>query len=612
MKRGIPFLLTLGMACHPALRLTEDDSHRVLSRQLLDAPDPASPGAHEVGYLTYGSGTDRRRAEYRDVAVRTDAVDGSKLVDFGSRASNRRNEWGIVADSLPLNARVWYPEGEGPFPLVLIAHGNHDPEDYSDPGYEWLGRLLASRGFILASLDMNFINGLSNENDARGWLFLKHLDAWSSFDETDNPLRGLADLESVALIGHSRGGEAVGHAAAFNRLVRYPDDATVTFEFGHGIRSLVALAPVDGQYTPADRLVPVEDVNYLVLHGSHDGDVSAFMGLRQYQRVRFASGEPFFKSAVYIYRANHGQWNTVWGAHDCCGDRASRVLDLRALLSAEEQRRAGAVYIVSFLEATLRGDERYLPLFRDHRVAGEWLPKTMYVTRFEESAFSPVADFEEDIDVTTGTENGVTLLGDSLETWREEQIDLRTTNSDREGTSQHNSVVVLGWTEAPDSAPRPSPPSYTVSLHDEVAAGWGLGDGSALQFLLMPARSDSTEVGDPIDLTIEAVDAQGTAARVPLSDYGAVRPPLETWVLRRRDRERSSGVEHSELVLQTYTIPLADFVRVSGGEFRPAELRAVRFVFDRSPKGRILLDRIGFTTPPPAFLRVPFVSASGG
>ncbi len=592
-------------SCYPAMKLTPDDSQEVLARHTLDAPDPTQPGTYEVRYLTYGSGTDKRRPEYRDVTIRTHTVDGSKLVDFGSRASNRRKDWGITKDSLPINARVWYPAGSGPFPLVLIAHGNHDPEDYSDPGYEWLGQLLASRGYILASLDMNFINGLSNENDARGWLFLKHLETWASFVE--QPLGGLADMERIALIGHSRGGEAVGHAAAFNRLQRYPDDANVTFDFGFGIRSLIALAPVDGQYTPADRLVPVEDVNYLVLHGSHDGDVSAFMGLRQYQRVQFTSGEPFFKAAVYVYRANHGQWNTVWGAHDCCGDRAGRVLDLRALLTPEEQRRAGAVWISAFLEATLKDDKRYFPLFRDHRVAGDWLPRTMYVTRFEESNFSPVADFEEDIDVTTGTENGVTLLGDSLDVWREEEISLRTTNSQREGTSQNNNVVVLGWKAAPDSAPRATPPSYAVELHDEVAANWELGNNSALQFLLMPDRSNDS---DSTDLTIEVQDAQGVTARVALSSYGPVRAPLETWVLRRRDREESSGVQHSELVMQTYTIPLADFVRVSGAAFRPAELRAIRFVFDRTPEGRVYLDRIGFTNPDPAFLRAPVVTAS--
>src|SRR5690606_30096297 len=129
-------------------------------------------------------------------------------------------------------------------------------KDFSDPGYDYLGNLLASRGFILASIDENFLNGaIRNENDARGWMLLKHLELWRELnDSAGGPFYRKVDMDRIALIGHSRGGEAVGHAAAFNRLAHYPDDATVTFDFGFGIRSLIAIAPVDGQYKPADRL----------------------------------------------------------------------------------------------------------------------------------------------------------------------------------------------------------------------------------------------------------------------------------------------------------------------------------------------------------------------
>jgi sugar phosphate isomerase/epimerase len=35
-------------------------------------------------------------------------------------------------------------------------------------------------------------------------------------------------------MGHSRGGEAVGHAVTFNRLERYPDDANVKLSYDAG------------------------------------------------------------------------------------------------------------------------------------------------------------------------------------------------------------------------------------------------------------------------------------------------------------------------------------------------------------------------------------------
>ena len=72
------------------------------------------------------------------------------------------------------------PEGDGPFPLVLIVHGNHLMEQFSDEGYAYLGEMLASRGFIAVSVDENFLNysfwGNIPDNDmkVRAWILLKH------------------------------------------------------------------------------------------------------------------------------------------------------------------------------------------------------------------------------------------------------------------------------------------------------------------------------------------------------------------------------------------------------------------------------------------------------
>src|SRR5262249_25187404 len=120
----------------------------------LPVEDPSRRGPHVVRSLTYGSGTDRRRPGDRTggarrgsgVALRTETVDASPLVKNlkGAKARVRRWYWGFGAEAFPLNGRVWYPEGGGPFPLVLVVHGNHRMEDYSDPGYAYLGELLAS------------------------------------------------------------------------------------------------------------------------------------------------------------------------------------------------------------------------------------------------------------------------------------------------------------------------------------------------------------------------------------------------------------------------------------------------------------------------------------
>lgn len=612
-------------ACYPALKLEPNDAPQVLVAHALDAPDPSRPGPLPVGFLYYGSGTDRNRPEYRDsVALRTPTVDASKLVDLGQSARDRNRYWGFTPREMPLNARVWYPEGPGPYPLVLIAHGNHDMRDFSDPGYGWIGELLASRGYIVASLDMNFINGgIRGENDARGWFFLKHLEQWRAWNaEEGHRFHGRVDMDRIALIGHSRGGEAVGHAAAFNRLKHYPDDGNFAFDFGFNIRSIIAIAPVDGQYRPADRLAPVQDVNYLVFHGSHDGDVAGFMGVRQYQRASF-TGDEGFKALVFVYQANHGQWNTVWGEKDN-GPRSARILDLRTLMPAEDQRQFGRVYISAFLDATLKGERGYLPLFRDHRVAADWLPSTMYVTRFEPATFRPIATFEEDIDLATG-ERGVRIEADSLATWRESLLQLRTANSPAEGTSQYNNVVTIGWNNriaGEDTTRMGRPASYTLTLPADASAR--LSSDGALQFLLtateaMPGprqpaadstRADSArgerprppnrrrarddEEKPPIDLSIEVEDAAGVTAKVALSAYGPIRRPLESYILRRRDIERNRFGALAETVLQSYAIPLADFRAVQPA-IDTGRLTRVRFLFDRSTAGTVLLDDIGFS-----------------
>ena len=642
--------------CMGAVDLAPDDSQTVLSRQLLDAPSPLEPGTLEVRSLYYGSGTDKNRAEYRDsVAFVTGRVDASKLVSLGSSADSRNKYWGFKPDSFPLNARVWYPGGPGPYPLILVAHGNHDMKDFSDPGYEYLGRHLASRGFILASLDMNFINGgIRGENDARGWLFLKHLEAWRDFNgDPENPFRGMVDMGNIGIMGHSRGGEAVGHAAAFNRLTHYPDDATLTWDFDFDINAVVAIAPVDGQYRPTNRLVPLSDINYLVFHGTHDGDVSSYSGLRMWKRITFSGKEPHFKASVYVHRANHGQWNTVWGAHDR-GPRSGRSLDLRGLLEGEEQRQFALVYVTAFLEANLKGKDEYLPLFRDHRVIGGWLPRTMYITQFQESSFRPLATFEEDIDVTTGTSEGVRLRGDSLSTWKEDVLPFRYRTTQSTASTQENQAVWLGWNNriAGEDTTRMGPPAaFSISLPEGLPEAWQLEPAGTLDFMLTaldqtpgPRKDpDAEEKGEksgrtgsggrggkgwripnpfsflssgkkkeeeekpPLRLSVQVVDAEGNTGKVLLNRYGPVRRPIEIRISRRDDQQY---LGNTEMVLQSYSIPLKDFLAASDGTVELSRLREVRFLFDESTAGSLVLDEVGFSKMDPSFLRVS--AADGG
>lgn len=629
-RQTLLLLVAATVACTTPLKLAHDDSGVVLAHQSLSAPDPSIKGTFAVRTLYYGSGTDKQRAIYRDsVTLKTATVDGSKFAEAPNpeQGKIRKKYWGFDFSKLPVNGRVWYPEGPGPFPLVLIVHGNHGMKEYSDPGYQYLGELLASRGFILASVDENFLNGwMRAENDARGWMLLKHLQAWRGFnDSTSSPLHGKVDMHKIALMGHSRGGEAVAVAGAFNRLSHYPDDATLKFDFNFDIQSLVAIAPVDGQYRPMEKGTPLTNYNYFLIHGSHDGDVSSFSGLAQYERLRFTDGQPWFKSAILVYRANHGQWNTVWGSLDG-GPQSARVLDIRGLITQEEQRQFARVYITAFLEATLKGKKEYLPMFRDHRVAGGWLPKTMYITRFQENGYRAAAEFDDDIDVTTGSVAGITLAGDSLGSWKEAPVPFRW-----RGANQGHNAVTLGWNNhvaGDDTTKMATPASFTMSVSDSLRSAWQVDAGTSLVFSLAPVngspgpraaakdstKKDSTKAAGkkkpnepkkkpkpdaskdtiPVDLSIVATDAEGHRASVALSAYGAVRRPLESYVYRRAGRDKQRFTNVFEIVMQTYTIPLADFARVTPG-FDASHLKNIAWRFDKTPQGSLWLDDIGFS-----------------
>ncbi len=650
------FVATAALAiagCTATLKLAKDDSADVLSRQAISAPNPAGKGSFGVKYITYGSGTDKQRPEYgKNAAIKTKTVDVSPFATIAKPQQKLRSKfWGFDLKKAPLNARVWYPDGAGPFPLVLMVHGNHNWREFSDPGYGYLGELLASRGYIMASVDENFINGLGEENDGRAWLLLKHLEAWKQFNETkDGPFNGRVDMTRIALMGHSRGGEAAAVAAAFNTLDYYPDDFKQKFNFRFNIKSVVAIAPVDGQYKPTGQFTPLQNVNYLLIHGSHDGDVSTAMGLRQYERLTFTGDEPFFKSVIFMYRANHGQWNTTWGNKDS-GPRSARWLDLRGLIAPEAQQEFGKVVISGFLDATLNGKREYVQMFRDHRSAGAWLPKTMYTTRFQENGYRAIAEFNEDVDLTTGAGRGIRITAEHLSTWQEKAVPFRGRGTD----NQNHNAAYIGWNnemapkpDADGNMPKPGavatdkkaapkvmgpPATYGVTLPASLVNEWAIDANSTLTVSLAaqttkpgpraeekkkeeetekpktppakkapapkkpaePKKPKEKPDESPIDLSIEVIDAAGHSAKLPISRYGIARKPLDAFVYRRRGRDKARFSTTYELVPQTFLLPLADFVQAAPS-FDPKTLTTVRLVFDKTTAGTVVIEHIGVTT----------------
>ncbi len=583
----------------------------------LAAPDPSASGPFQVLKLFYGVGNDIRRPEYGpSVAIKTHTVDSSDFFkDFeGWKRWSRKKYWGFDIDKLPLNARVWYPEGPGPFPLALIVHGNHDMAAFSDPGYAYLGELLASRGIILASIDENFLNsGLfhdpPNQQAVRGWMLLEHLKLWREWNQTEgNPFHAKIDMSRIALMGHSRGGEAAATATAFNRMKYAPEDGNIKFDYGFAIKAVVAIAPVDGQYKPAGQYRWIEDVSYLTLQGAHDMDVSSFHGSRQWDHLRYTQPGPWFKAEIYAYRANHGQFNTVWG-NDDAGKPLGWLLNLKALMPGDEQRRISKTYISAFLEATLKDHREYVPLFEDWRVARAWLPDTLYFNRYQDASYVPLASFSEDADLTTTSAPGGHIDGENLSIWNEGTIPWR------DGNRGYNGVF-LGWNRAKDAPAA----TYAITLPPGAAATWHLGPGSTLELSIAPMDEDVSLPGmkkdeekkkekakekgadkskkkerESPDFTIELVNTDGVTVSAPVSRFASIPPPFKEKFTKLAMLDDEGFKQDWETIFQTVRAPLSAFQSADNSKgFDPAKLSVVRLKFDRTPIYKICISGIGF------------------
>lgn len=545
--------------------------------------DPAVPGPHTVRYLTYGAGTDRHRPEFAaDADLLTGAVSVAAMVTPAWTPVQwlRDRFWGFGLDQVPLNGRTWYPDGPGPWPLVLMVHGNHSMYDFSDPGYEYLGELLASRGYVAVSVDQNFLNGdlisgvfgsLGPENDARGYLLLRHLELWHQWNaDPASPFYGRVDTERIALLGHSRGGEAAALAAAFNELSAHPGDGLVPLDFGFNIQAVIAIAPSDGQYQPRQQSTPLQGISYLTLQGAVDSDVRSFLGARQYDRVALEEGSGQFKAAVLIPGANHGQFNTEWGRVDLSA--LIPFMNRRSIMSGTQQRQAAAVFVSGFLEAALgsgsglEADPRYADLFFDPRLGRTWLPETEYFVQAEAADVQWLAHYGEDLDLQTASIPGGRWEGENLTVWREEAPPLAVWGR-RDRVS-----VRLGWDTA-----RLGTGLYRLHLPDAADVLQARG---SLTFAAASVRFAE----EPVAFTVRLVDGAGVAAELAVSvpgrpDRRILKPPLR-------------APAEPEPVFQTIELPLSAFAEAEPG-WDGSRVERVEFVFDRTPSGELYLDDVG-------------------
>lgn len=243
----------------------------------------------------------------------------------------------------------------GPYPLVVLIHGNHgicrqtptSTDDYCEtsndhdchtPGWvttpnaegmAFQAETLAAQGYVAVSISANAMNCRDDYIPQRTQLVIEHLRRWLGWSGSGGApfgttFVGAVDMTRVGLVGHSRGGDAVSNV---------PLALQATPVSGVDVVSIFAIAPTD--YHDA---TPV-DAHYAVLLPACDGDVTSLMGKDIYDRALDLS-DPSIRSQVFHIGANHNFFSTEWyyddGQSQCSGANLVGKQAQQGMLEATE------------------------------------------------------------------------------------------------------------------------------------------------------------------------------------------------------------------------------------------------------------------------------------
>lgn len=519
--------------------------------------NPAEVGSYGVRELYYAAADQKTEPYPGKTAILSGTADISGWLDGWSFL--RSEYFGFGPQAVPLNGQVWMPEGEGPFPLALLVHGNHEAADRSDGGYRYLGDLLASRGIMAVSVDENFLNmstwcdllvfsPLQEENDARAVVLLEHLRQLQDWNEReDNSFYGKIDFEKLAVIGHSRGGEAAALAAAYSRLDVTPDNGMLELRYPFVIDTVVALSPTNDMYLPAGLELELRDVNYLVLHGAQDMDVSSFMGANLFRKADVGSGGR--KAQVYIQHANHGQFNSDWGKTDVPGLMGGANYR-NLLMSMEQQQQAAKVLVSAFLGSALQGETGYDALFESFAYGEQWLPPAVYTMDYISREHMVIDGFDSSFDLANAALPGVVYSAEGFSLWTQEFLPTRSAVT----AVNSNRVLTLEWEKEAVFTVDFTGAKGTLKAEDTLYLSLCAGSGGA-------------------DFSVRLTDERGTVSEMPASAFGGVPSPVHAPVYKW---PLSALITDSEPVLQAMEIPIRLFEGLSG------DIREAAFVFRSS------------------------------
>ena len=208
-----------------------------------------------------------------------------------------------MGETIMLSARLMRPEGDGPFPAVVLLHGCNGMS-FEDP---WAERFLLPWGYVLLEIDSLGPRGVTNVCGAGVWRKvspnIRSRDAHAGKDY----LASLAfvDGERIAVMGWSHGGITV-LAAVSNRAMNepprpHPFKAAIAFYPHCSLKLPRVDAPLLVLIGDADDWTPVSYCRQMELTGEapHDYQLVVYPGATHAFDWAGAPGEYFGHKMIY-------------------------------------------------------------------------------------------------------------------------------------------------------------------------------------------------------------------------------------------------------------------------------------------------------------------------
>lgn len=532
---------------------------------------------------------------------------------------------------------VHYPAGllGGPFPLVVLMHGNSSGPCFDNSGaattgwpcpqgsypvksylgFNYVASVLASYGYIVVSIDADGVIG----HGAEAWVELlqHHINLWNTFNSGvgyfDSLFADKVDMNNIGTMGHSFGGEAVA-THAYNNGSNPPN----------GLRAAFLLAPKN-----YNRLL-IDKVNLGVLLPYCDGDLEGLPGVHYYDDARYSSAaDAFAKHTFLVMGANHNYYNTVWtpgyansysyaaddwqsispAANDPHCGRGSQS----ERLSPAQQQATGISLIVAFFRTYLGHEKQFMSMLRGDTVLpsihASYHPPAangnrLDINRLDSEARTATNTLNGDVDQSDGLISNI--CGD-VESRASCLVQYKTPNCyELDGDEVCPPPYEIAWIRQPHTAKFDQKDKNKLGL-SQLLLTWNT--NSEWYENLLYDKNQQTEhyrniqaydvlqfrvglvfdAGQPQNFSVQLRDGTGAVASTRIGDYSDAlfHPPGDPSLDYSKYPLIYGGNVVPKLFLNTVRIPLSKFTGVN-----LSKIVAVRFVFDQTSQGAVSVSDI--------------------